>query len=79
MNIYNEVNFDDYMILFILLCFKILVIEYLINYINFRFFYINLIGIFFLFIEFGGINVCSYLVVVKRKYVVLLMIIEICR
>lgn len=60
MNIYNEVNFDDYMILFILLCFKILVIEYLINYINFRFFYINLVGIFFLFIEFGDINVCSY-------------------
>lgn len=58
MNIYNEVNFDDYMILFILLCFKILVIEYLINYINFRFFYINLIGIFLMFIEFGGIYVC---------------------
>lgn len=58
MNIYNEVNFDEYMILFILLCLKFLVIEYLINYINFRFFYINLIGIFFMFIEFGGINVC---------------------
>lgn len=58
MNIYNEVNFDEYMILFILLCLKFLVIEYLINYINFRFFYINLIGIFFMFIEFEGIYVC---------------------
>lgn len=60
MNIYNEVNFDEYMILFILVCLKFLVIEYLINYINFRFFYINLIGIFFLFIELGGINICCY-------------------
>lgn len=44
MNIHNEVNSDDYMILFTLLCFKTSATEYLINHINLRLSYTNSTG-----------------------------------
>lgn len=61
MNIHNEVNSDDYMILFTLLCFKTSATEYLINHINLRLSYTNLTGTLPMFTEYGGTNVCSYL------------------
>lgn len=79
MNIHNEVNSDDYMILFTLLCFKTSATEYLINHINLRLSYTNSTGTLPMFTESGGTNVCSYMAVVKRKHAVLLMITETCR
>lgn len=61
MNIHNEVNSDDYMILFTLLCFKTSATEYLINHINLRLSYTNSTGTLPMFTESRGTNVCSYL------------------
>lgn len=79
MNIHNEVNYDEHMILFTLLCLNSSATEYLINHINLRLSYTNFTGALLMFTESGGTNVCSYLAVVKRKHAVLLIITETCR
>lgn len=59
MNIHNEVNSDDYMILFTLLCFKTSATEYLINHINLRLSYTNSTGTLPMFTESEGTHVCT--------------------
>lgn len=59
MNIHNEVNFDEYMILFTLLCLKSSATEYLINHINLRLSYTNSTGTLPMFTESGGTHVCT--------------------
>lgn len=57
MNIHNEVNSDEYMILFTLVCLKSSATEYLINHINLRLSYTNSTGTLPMFTESGGTNV----------------------
>lgn len=59
MNIHNEVNSDEYMILFTLLCLKSSATEYLINHINLRLSYTNSTGTLPMFAESGGTHVCT--------------------
>lgn len=59
MNIHNEVNSDEYMTLFTLLCLKSSATEYLINHINLRLSYTNSAGTLPMFTESGGTHVCT--------------------